>query len=422
MTAAPRLLVVVGSGETSPTMVSLHQRLVGGLGARPQAFVVETPYGFQENADEVSHKTLRYFAGNVGFPVQVAPGLRAPADEQGPDLERGVAAVRSAAWLFAGPGSPSYAIRHWQGSPVAQALRDRLKQPGITVFASAAACCLGDYALPVYEIYKVGATPAWLEGLGLLRELDIEAAFVPHYNNAEGGTHDTRYCYMGERRLRMLEQHLPPEAAILGLDEHTAAIFDLAAQTVSVHGRGKLTVRRGDTNEELSNGAAVSLPELRQLVSGATRAAPPRPAMNDGAGNREAGELATMDEAARACERRYGDAEQARDAETMVSAILELEETLAAWSTDTLDTDQLDRARAVLRSLVTRLGMVSERGLRDPAEGLAPVVEPLLAVRGRLRERGDYALADAVRDALSAGGVEIKDTRQGSRWELARSP
>jgi cysteinyl-tRNA synthetase len=66
--------------------------------------------------------------------------------------------------------------------------------------------------------------------------------------------------------------------------------------------------------------------------------------------------------------------------------------------------------------------MVSERGLRDPAEGLAPVVEPLLAVRGRLRERGDYALADAVRDALSAGGVEIKDTRQGSRWELARSP
>src|SRR6266571_3494942 len=28
---------------------------------------------------------------------------------------------------------------------------------------------------------------------------------IPHYDNAEGGTHDTRFCYLGERRLAALE-------------------------------------------------------------------------------------------------------------------------------------------------------------------------------------------------------------------------
>src|SRR3981081_1336950 len=105
-----RLLVVIGSGETSPTMVTIHQELVGRIGHDPLAVVVETPYGFQENADEVSNKALRYFGGRVGLRVQVPAGLRAPADDPGPDLDRGIAALRSADWAFIGPGSPSYAI------------------------------------------------------------------------------------------------------------------------------------------------------------------------------------------------------------------------------------------------------------------------------------------------------------------------
>ena len=36
---------------------------------------------------------------------------------------------------------------------------------------------------------------------------------IPHYNNAEGGTHDTRYCYMDERRLSTLEAQLADNTA-----------------------------------------------------------------------------------------------------------------------------------------------------------------------------------------------------------------
>ena len=76
--------------------------------------------------------------------------------------------------------------------------------------ASAAALTLGVATIPVYEIYKVGEDPHWLEGLDLLGPATgLRAAVVPHYDNAEGGNHDTRFCYMGERRLQALEAALP---------------------------------------------------------------------------------------------------------------------------------------------------------------------------------------------------------------------
>src|SRR5690606_30141052 len=49
--------------------------------------------------------------------------------------------------------------------------------------------------------------------------VDLPVAVIPHYDNAEGGTHDTRYCYLGERRLSQLERQLPEEAAVLGIDD-----------------------------------------------------------------------------------------------------------------------------------------------------------------------------------------------------------
>ena len=112
------------------------------------------------------------------------------------------------------------------------------------MLASAAAVTVGAKALPVYEIYKVGATPYWLPGLGLTDELGFDVVVIPHYDNTEGGTHDTRYCYLGERRLTVLEAELAEDGGVLGIDEHTAVIIDLDRETVEVHGRGGFTVRR----------------------------------------------------------------------------------------------------------------------------------------------------------------------------------
>ena len=120
-----------------------------------------------------------------------------------------LARVAEARYVFAGPGSPSYALRQWLGTAVPDLLAAKLRDGGCVTFASAAAVGVGVCSLPVYEVYKVGEEPRWLDGLDLLSVTGLRAAVVPHYNNAEGGTHDTRYCYMGERRLRMLEALLP---------------------------------------------------------------------------------------------------------------------------------------------------------------------------------------------------------------------
>ena len=150
-----------------------------------------------------------------------------------------LARVRAADLVFSGPGSPTYALGTWRGSSVPEALADKLTHGGVVVFASAAAVTVGRFSLPVYEIYKVGQPIHWLDGLDLLSPLGFgpNCVVIPHFDNAEGGTHDTRFCYMGERRLQVLEEMLPEDAWILGVDEHTALVIDLDARDVAVSGR-----------------------------------------------------------------------------------------------------------------------------------------------------------------------------------------
>ena len=413
------ILAIIGSGETSPSMVSIHQELAGALKAHAAAVILETPYGFQENVDAVSEKTKRYFAGSVGLHVTVAPGLRAPA-AAGPEVDHGIAVLREADWVFAGPGSPSYAARHWRDSPVGQALRDRLGREGVTIFASAAACAAGRFTLPVYEIYKVGMEPHWVDGIDLLAALGIVAAAIPHFDNADGGTHDTRYCYVGERRLLELQEQLPAEAVIVGVDEHTAAVFDLGMERVRVLGRGGLTMRSHKGASVLPNGSTLRLNELRNMVGGAIPAIPLTVA-NEPAGS---GALTQMPEpgtasvlvTARVCETRFDQALASRDSDAMVAAILDLEAAIAAWSTDTLESDLIDGARAVLRSLVVRLGAAVVAGLRDPHAQMAAIVVPLLALRAELRRKKHFEIADAIRGALAQAGIEVEDRPEGSRW------
>jgi hypothetical protein len=229
-------------------MVTVHRELLSRLEpAGPQAIALATPYAFQENAPDVSTRTQRYFADSVGLQVRVVagtspnadPGMAPPLippDEE--DEARQAAAIRAADWVFAGPGSPSYALAHWQAGPVAGGLRDRvLAGDGLTVLASAAAATAGRFTLPVYEIYKAGGAPRWLDGLDLLGPLGLTVALIPHYDNAEGGRYDTRHCYLGERRLAVMERDLPADAAVLGVDEHTAVLIDLRTSDVEIRGR-----------------------------------------------------------------------------------------------------------------------------------------------------------------------------------------
>ncbi|HEX9064147.1 MAG TPA: hypothetical protein VF843_03515 [Streptosporangiaceae bacterium] len=427
-----RLLVIMGSGETSPTMVTIHKELAARLGSgRHSAILLDTPYAFQENAADISARAQAYFARSVGLQVSVvsdadrlAPGT-SPASA-GPSA---VAAIRSSDWVFAGPGSPTYALNRWRGNPVADALRERIAAgTGITIIASAAAAAIGFVAVPVYEIYKVGADPHWLEGLDLFSVLGLKVAMIPHYDNAEGGTHDTRFCYLGERRLAMLERELPADAAVLGVDEHTALILDLATRQAEVRGRGGATVRKAGVSTVLPAGTTIGLADLAAMVTsggpapgqpGAGAGAGPGQADHQPDGRQPAGRpgqaLAEVTEDAAG---RFEAGAAGRDGAAMAEAILDLEAAIEAWSTDTDENDSADRARAVLRGLVSRLGRAAQDGLADPADRLSPALEPLVALRDKLRGEKAYDAADVIRDALAAAGVELRDAPDGTRWAL----
>jgi hypothetical protein len=69
-------------------------------------------------------------------------------------------------------------------------------------------------------------------------------AIIPHWNNSDGGAElDTSRCFMGVERFSLLEAMLPESAVVVGLDEHTACILDLAENQIEVTGRGSLHLR-----------------------------------------------------------------------------------------------------------------------------------------------------------------------------------
>ena len=225
----------MGSGENSPAMVTPHQNILKKIGKNSKRINLDTPYGFQENADELTEKIRKYFEVNVGFPIEDVR-LRNPQD-------KGVAEISNSDWVFSGPGSPTYALRVWKTTGADQSLRDLLNR-GSIVMASAAAMTTGAKVMPVYEMYKVGLDPHWLDGINLLEEATgIKAAVIAHYNNTQGGTHDTRFCFIGENRMRLLEEQLDADIGILGIDEHTGIAFDLDAGSAEIFGKGQVTFK-----------------------------------------------------------------------------------------------------------------------------------------------------------------------------------
>ncbi len=410
-------LVVMGSGETTPTMVRVHREVFAACPAGP-AVMLDTPFAFQMNRAELVTRTRAYFAQSVGREVEVAAWSgREDAAQAGKSL----ALLDRAAWAFAGPGSPTYALRQWRGTPVPAALAGVVRRGGTLVLGSAAALTLGSHAVPVYEIYKVGTDPEWVPGLDLLGELTgVAAAVVPHYDNKEGATHDTRFCYLGEERLTALEAELPDQVGVLGVDEHTAMLIDVEARTMTVAGNGVVSVRRRGDTRTFAAGESLTLDVLSAMLRGEQAASPaPAPAVAvAGPVDVEAPATSLRDEADRAREA-FEAALGRRDVDGCVAAVLGLEEAIAAWQADTLQSDDADEARRVLRALVVRLGELAEQGAADPADAVAPFVEALLAVRAGARKNKDFATSDLVRDRLVAAGVEVHDAPEGTSWTLS---
>jgi len=418
----PRILTIMGSGETAPTMVSTHRSLTSRLPSPAKTVLLDTPYGFQENAPELARRAVDYFKTSVNVDITVA-GLVRLSDTHLPAdpvvVERGLRAVADADYIFAGPGSPTYALRQWSGSPIARILTDKINNGGIITFASAAALTLGKATVPVYEIYKVGQDVERLDGLDILSAIGINAAVIPHYDNAEGANHDTRFCYLGETRLRLFETMLDEDTWVLGVDEHTGLVIDVDAETATVVGNGTVTIRLRETSHVHPSGSVIPLATLRHPWS-QTDHSSPLSTQNVVVDTAESltSETGSLADELRLREAEFAEALARRDADSAVRACLALEQAMHDWSADTLQSDVMDRARETLRSMISQLGDAAVSGVKNPRDVVAPYVEAMLTVRATVRAEKRYDLSDILRDAFVNIGIEVRDTAEGVEWNL----
>jgi cyanophycinase-like exopeptidase len=242
---APGLIVLFGSGETSPTGRKVFEQVFRSLPDSPRLALLETPAGFELNSHQVISRVGDFFTRrlqNYSPQVEIIPA-RKRGTPFSPDEPAILEPLLQADLIFMGPGSPSYAIRQLRDSLAWYYLIARHRLGAVLALASAATVAFSACALPVYEIYKVGEELHWLPGLDFFKPYGLRLVFIPHWNNQEGGLElDTSHCFMGSERFVRLIEMLPEEMTIVGLDEKTALVMDPSRGECQVRGLGEVTL------------------------------------------------------------------------------------------------------------------------------------------------------------------------------------
>jgi peptidase E len=415
MASKKGIIALMGSGELTATMVEVHKELLARVNQPPKAIFLDTPAGFQLNVDQLSERAMEYFRKHVQQHMLLA-SFKSKDRPTEFEAEKTLHTLRQANFILIGPGSPTYAVRQWQGTSLPEMITRQVEDGGCLVAASAAALTVGRFTLPVYEIYKVGQDLHWVEGINILENFGFNLVIIPHWNNAEGGTHDTRFCFMGKTRFNKLESMLPEDVSVFGLDEHTACLIDLAKDEAEIKGLGNVTLRRGGEEIVFEKGDRFSLEVLRGGAIGEE--------VRGKIFQAEAAELGPGSEAESFWDRIHGIQEAFRagleehDSRKTTNALLELDRAIWKGKEDLENEEFISQAREVLRDLIVLFGMRLESSPKNKTECLAPVIEELLSLRQRFRENKKWEEADAIRESLERGDVLIEDTPEGSRWRL----
>jgi len=373
-------ITLVGAGELMAAMSSIHRSVIRRLSQPPRAVFLDTTAGFETNVDAIAEKAVEYYAHHLQTELRVA-SYRHRDTVPPSQVAAAVAAIREANLIFAGPGSPTYAIRQWRESPVWQAVVEGFEAGTDLLFASAASIALGRFAVPVYEIYKAGEDPFWAEGLDLMSRLGLSLAIVPHFDDSSGGdNYDSRFCYMGAKRFDKLQERLPSDVTILGIDAYTGICFDPNTRNASVAGQGGITLIGEAGRRRYEAGAELPFEAFR---SGAREVIP------------------------------------TFDAATAVSGY--------EFTDEPLDGDPVNEIARYVERLGSLTGnekvdlLARVQVLRDGAANVSPETEEhlvnlVIELREALRSAKRYDLADKARDLLDSLGFELNDTPQGTLW------
>jgi hypothetical protein len=258
-------MLLFGSGETSANGQKAFDWLFRRLEQPLRVAILETPAGFELNSQQVAQRIADFLRQRLQnyAPLTTLVPARRRGTAWSPDAAEIVAPLLGSDVIFLGPGSPSYAVRQLQDSLAWHLVRSRQRLGAAVALASAATIAAGAYALPVYEIYKVGEDPHWKPGLNLFADFGLKLAVVPHWNNSDGGAElDTSRCFMGLARFEPLLAMLPRDVVVLGVDEQTMLAVDWAAGKGHVLGQGSVTVMRAGAVQVFERGQSFSLGEL----------------------------------------------------------------------------------------------------------------------------------------------------------------
>jgi hypothetical protein len=261
-------IAFLGSGETSLAGGRIFETLARSLPQPLKITVLETPAGFELNSDQVARRVADFMQirlQNYNPQIDVVPA-RKRGTEFSPDDPEILKPLLTADMIFMGPGSPTYAVRQLQDSLAWNIVRARHRLGATLLFASAATISVGAWALPVYEIFKVGEDVHNIPGLNLFADFGVTLSFIPHWNNAEGGIDlDTSRCFVGLDRFNQWCETLPPGNTTIGLDEHTGLIIDFQTNECQVLGVSSVSLVRECSPEIYAAGASFPLAELGEF-------------------------------------------------------------------------------------------------------------------------------------------------------------
>lgn len=406
-------IVLMGSGELTSSMVEVHKEMLGG-GVEKKGYFLDTPAGFQPNVEDISHKALSYFANSVQHSIEIA-SYTANDKQESYQTQLLCQKISAADYLLVGPGSPTYFVRQINNSSLLNAIKTMVAHGGVLVAASAAALTLGTHTLPVYEIYKVGMDLYWEDGLAVLSQFGLDVVVIPHWNNAEGGTHDTKFCYMGKERYDILKTMLPSDRIIIGLDEHTACIIDIMNSICHVRGQGKITLQQGDVETLYESGENFPLELLTEGLQSNPEITGKFFSRSEQTGENERDDDFWV--TIRKFQSSFQNFLELKEYTKAINVILGFDDLIHTTILVSGSDEDLSQSREILRELYVILGTEVERELKISAH-FKILLQELVELRTRLKDEKEWVVADKIRDLLGKTGIRLEDGKSSTSWKF----
>ena len=222
---------------------------------------------------------------------------------------------------------------------------------------------------------------------------------------------------MGEPRFQKLEAMLPDDATIIGIDEHTACIIDLNAQQIYIQGIGNITIRKMGHEKKFGKKDRISIEALVKEIN--QRDWTPQDLYGTDQGDVLEISEADITSKINKIKTSFQDGLANHDQKEMTNALLELDSIIWKAQNDLEDEERLSEAREIFRDFIVILGAelgISHHHLR---KYLSPIVEQMLQLRARFRNEKKWSEADLIRDILQQSNIQVEDTKDGVRWQIA---